>query len=376
MATRAYRGGGAYGGTLYNCTLTDNFGGGSAGGGGGGAYGGTLYNCMLTDNSASLELGGGAAGGTLYNCTLTGNSAAAGGGASGGTLYNCMLTGNSAYGFYGNGGGGAFGGTLYNCTLTGNSAYGYTAPAVVGRMAARSTTARSPATRPRLPRAGGGGAFGGTLYNCIVYYNTASNGPNFSGGTLNYCCTTPLPDGGAGNITNAPMFAYLAGGNLRLLSNSPCVNAGTNQDWMVDAVDLDGRQRIIGGVVDMGAYERGSILPIDWLQKYGLNPDGESDFLDSDEDGMNNWQEWRCKTDPTNETSFLGFMTLTSEGEGFVLRWRSEEGVRYRLDRSTNLCTDVFGYLVRTNILATPSINSETDTVVGSGPWFYRVGVE
>ena len=34
-------------------------------------------------------------------------------------------------------------------------------------------------------------------------------------------------------------------------------------------------------------------------------------------------------------------------------------------------------YLVRTNIIATPSINSETDkTAVGTGPWFYRVGVE
>ena len=92
---------------------------------------------------------------------------------------------------------------------------------------------------------------------------------------------------------------------------------------------------------------------------------------------MDNWQEWRCHTDPTNETSFLGFTTPAPEGEGFVLRWRSEEGVRYRLKRSTNLNTDAFGYLVRTNIIATPSINSETDTTaVGSGPWYYRVGVE
>jgi hypothetical protein len=41
------------------------------------------------------------------------------------------------------------------------------------------------------------------------------------------------------------------------------------------------------------------------------------------------------------------------------------------------LNTDAFGYLMRTNIAATPSINSETDTTAGeSGPWYYRVGVE
>src|SRR5207237_53595 len=71
---------------------------------GGGAYGGSLTNCTLTGNSArSFANGGGAIGGgaylcTLYNCTLTSNSASAtsggfasGGGVSGGTLYNCIV---------------------------------------------------------------------------------------------------------------------------------------------------------------------------------------------------------------------------------------------------------------------------------------------
>ena len=92
---------------------------------------------------------------------------------------------------------------------------------------------------------------------------------------------------------------------------------------------------------------------------------------------MDNWQEWRCNTDPTSRTSFLHFTTSVSEGTAFVMRWQSAEGVRYRLNRSTNLITDDFSYLVRTNIVATPSINTETDkTAVGCGPWFYRVEVE
>ena len=78
------------------------------------------------------------------------------------------------------------------------------------------------------------------------------------------CCTAPAQAGWApGNITANPMFitngsgygaSYVAG-NYRLRPDSPCINAGTNQDWMTNAVDLDGRTRIRYKIVDMGAYE-------------------------------------------------------------------------------------------------------------------------
>jgi hypothetical protein len=108
-------GGGVYGGTLYNCTISGGaYWGGS--GSGGGAYNSKLYNCTITGCSAGI--GGGVYKGTLYNCTLTGNSASSGGGAESATLYNCMLVGNSV----GQGGGGAWGSTLYNCALIDNHA--------------------------------------------------------------------------------------------------------------------------------------------------------------------------------------------------------------------------------------------------------------
>ena len=240
----AFSGGGASGGTLYNCTLTGN----SAGfGGGGGVSGGTLYNCMLTGNSAGSGDGGGARDSTLYNCTFIDNSGFSGGGACDSTLYNCILFGNWAQS-YGDGGGardstlynctftsnsaehggGAYGGTLYNCMLTGNSAYEH---------------------------GGGGGAYESTLYNCIIYYNTASSDSNYRSCTLNYSCTTPDP-GGVGNITNDPRFVNAAAGDYHLQSNSPCLNAGTNQNWMIGATDIAGNPRLdAGGRVDMGAYE-------------------------------------------------------------------------------------------------------------------------
>ncbi len=61
---------------------------------GGGVYGGTLNNCTLTANSASS--GGGVHSGTLNNCTLTGNSAVSGGGAGNAALNNCILYFNTA----------------------------------------------------------------------------------------------------------------------------------------------------------------------------------------------------------------------------------------------------------------------------------------
>lgn len=60
---------------------------------------------------------------------------------------------------------------------------------------------------------------------------------------------------GLSNIANDPLFVSRANGDFHLLSNSPCINKGTNMDWMIGATDLDGNSRVQGGIVDMGAYE-------------------------------------------------------------------------------------------------------------------------
>ncbi|NLH72969.1 MAG: hypothetical protein GX456_07940, partial [Verrucomicrobia bacterium] len=195
VGNSAWYGGGAYRGTLYNCSLTDNY---SAGGGGGGAYESTLYNCTLTGNVAARN-GGGAYRSTLYNCTLTCNSAESGGGALYSTLYNCTLTGNSAE--YG---GGARDSTLHNSTVTGNSARR------------------------------GGGVYGSTACNSIVCYNMADFWENYSDSTLNYCCTTPLPLEGVGNIHGDPKL--VSSGHIAL--NSPCCGAGNAA--YATGVDIDG----------------------------------------------------------------------------------------------------------------------------------------
>jgi hypothetical protein len=338
-------GGGAYNSSLTNCTLNGNLV--DPGFEGGGATQSILDHCTLTGNSASQ--GAGVFGCILYNCTVRSNTADYGGGAYGGTLNNCVLNDNSA--FYN--GGGAFGGTLNNCTLTDNSADDY---------------------------GEGGGAFGGTLNNCIVYLNAAQSSANYdSNCLLTYCCTTPLPANGFGNITNDPLFVDLARGNLRLQPNSPCINAGNNA-YAPAGPDLDGNRRIAGGTVDIGAYEfqnPTSLISYAWLQQFGLPTDGSADFADPDHDGMNNWQEWRCGTNPTNALSALRMISALPTGTIVTISWQSVVGVSYFLECSTNLVgpSPVFtpvaagipGQDGTTSYWSTPAI--------GSGPAFYRVGV-
>jgi parallel beta-helix repeat protein len=273
----------------------------------------------------------------LTNCVIVGNSAvplsdSVGGGVIYGTLYNCVLSGNTAT----YGGGGAALSTLYNCTLTGNSVNAY-----------------------------GGGAYGCTLYNCVACFNTSQLFPYYADidwtSIANDCC-----------FSNPPFIDY-PHGNLRLQANSPTGNTA----YVMTATDLDGRPRIVGGTVDMGAYEFQPGISgafIGWLPQYGLPTDGSADYTDPDHDGMNNWQEWVCGTCPTNAQSVLRLVSATPAGTNITVTWQSVAGVNYFMERSTNFASP-FTHLA-SFIMGQAGTTSYADTnAVGAGPLFYRVGV-
>jgi hypothetical protein len=287
--------------------------------------GGTLYNCLLSDNLAISGYGGGA----FWSATLN----------------NCILVGNSA-----NYGGGAYSCTLNNCTVCTN--YG------------------------NISFASGGGAYGCTLNNCIVYYNTGASPADACGCTLNYCCT-PDP-GGVGCFTNAPLFVNQAS-DFHLQSNSPCINSGNN-GYVATTTDLDGNPRIVGGTVDMGAYEfqkPTSVISYAWLQQYGLPTDGSADYTDPDGDGMNNWQEWIAGTDPTNAQSVLRIVQISTGTSGTTLTWQSSNSRTYFIQRSAGMGAPSSFQPLASNIVGQAGSTTFTDTnVVPNASVFYRVGVQ
>ena len=194
--------------------------------------------------------------GTLSGVTLTNGYAATGatldnygGGALlyyGGSLANCVVVDCEAE----SKGGGAclwYGGTMNNCTVAGNTAIA------------------------------GGGCYmwgGGTINNSILWDNTAtgssSHDVDLSGSdTLRYCCASQssiLSKDGC--ITNNPLF--VSSNDLHLQETSPCINAGANA-YVTTSTDADGLDRILGGSVDMGAYEADPVFTAQTIELLPAN---------------------------------------------------------------------------------------------------------
>lgn len=406
-------GGGAYGCTLSNCSILANQAVAGGGFGGGAAYS-TLASCVVSNNSAgasggglfmgratdslissnrAIAFGGGACSNILVNCVLTRNVAVGapsvtasglGGGAYHGSLTLCTVSSNSAH----SSGGGVYSSALDNCLLVGNVAvYG---GAVAADVLSPPTVLNSCTIAGNSASVQGGGLSSAgeaapshlLATNCIVFGNTAPTGANYFFAfaeeiSFNHCDITPFPTNGFGNIANDPAFVDVGAADLHLQRNSPCINAGNNAAVRV-STDLDSNPRIVSGTVDIGAYEfqgQGSVISYAWMQQYGLPTDGSADYADPDGDHLNNWQEWRCGTDPTNALSVLRLLAPLPTATNVAVSWQSVTGMTYFLEQSTNLASKPLFSPLATNIVGQAGTTTYTDTNAPGVPRFYRVGV-
>ena len=232
---------------------------GGKGGNGGGVlcFGGTFSDCTFQANTT----GNGGAG----RLEDVGFVADGGTGGDGAGMYangpmilrSCALVSNTtgkggqgSYGIGGNGGNGGGiwnqGGTVANCTTWGNSLG-------IGGAGFPSTNA------PGVDGVGGGiWSSNGAVVNCILWNDAGTElaGSDFQVSYSDVAGGTGEPWFDPANCLDVdPQFVNPGLGDWHLAGTSPCINAGTNQAWMTDAVDLDGNPRISCEFVDMGAIE-------------------------------------------------------------------------------------------------------------------------
>ncbi len=205
----------------------------------GGVVGGIVEDCVIAGNVSTPDNEHGAGGvvaGAYSRCVFMGNSGWCGAVSEARSLENCLLYGNT---------GGMDGivantpsefndeekGAFVSCTIAGNEC---TEGVVVARC---------------------------TLGDCIVWGNSS---PGHVEPSMEYCfaesCCLRESMDGQGNFVANPLFIDAANGDFHLRSDSPCINAGSNE-MTTATCDLDGQTRIIFGRIDVGCYESSAVPP-------------------------------------------------------------------------------------------------------------------
>ena len=266
-----------YAGTVTNCDIRNN----TAvqpptrnnimAGCGASVYGGLLVNCVIRDNAGGDYVGCRGAlymrGGAAVGCVISNNnvgsgttdaSALVGGGGGvclegGGLVDRCIIVSNTAW-F----GGGAYvlGGTLRSSLIRdscGGSGVLMTSGVVENCTIVKNTAGASGFTYSGLSMSGG------ATRNSIVYLNAGGNAVEKTGGSFDYC-HSESPIAGVSNSVADPSFVDQLNGNYRLAAGSTCIETGTNLAWVATSYDLEGNPRLIGPIVDRGAYENNAAL--------------------------------------------------------------------------------------------------------------------
>jgi predicted outer membrane repeat protein len=353
----------------------------------------TIINCTFSKNAASYA--GGMANRnhcspTVINCTFIGNSVHSGGAGmfdwhSSSTLINCNFCGN--FGRYG----AAMqiydsNTTLTNCTFSGNFAREQGGAIYVSYSSVHLNNCSIAGNVAGLFYGGGiynrVGSSSLFLTNCILWNNSDSSGMDESaqiyGGTpvISFCCIQGWTDTwiGPGNIGSDPMlvrnpddggdgwgvgdmvdFGKLLSigsnddfGDLHLLVDSPCIDAGDpNYTIEPNETDLDGNPRVIGGRIDMGAYEFFNTPPV-----ANAGPDQVA--------------ECACNTVEVTKVTLDGTGSSDTDGDPLTYTWTGSftESPAYGATPTVTLEAGCPGEYVITLVVNDGTEDSEPDDVV------------
>jgi len=126
-------------------------------------------------------------------------------------------------------------------------------------------------------------------------------------------------------------------------------------------------------------------VPLYWLKdKLGITSQSalhSTVHVDTDGDGMTDFQEWKAGTNPQDRDS--KFMVYSdspagdeaSSGGKIVVTWKSLPNRTYTVKRADDL--SVGFYPIMSGITGAPPVNSFVDTTAtGKGPYFYKIVVE
>jgi hypothetical protein len=275
----AWDGGGLYWceATIRNNTIEENAA--AAGGGGLDNCDGIVEDNIISGNTANSAAGLNGCDGVVRDNAIAQNVAEWRGGGLGycdGLIVGNIIAGNSTTGVGADAGQGS---GLFGCDgmIRSNLIAGNSSSASGGGLCWCEGEISNNTVVHNFAGYSGGGLDNctGPVANCIVWANTAPGDAQLRTSSVpTYSCIQDWTGGGDGNITSDPRFVDSNGpddnwttyedNDYHLLSDSPCIDEGTNSVLTPPGLDMDGNLRIarwkypLVAIVDMGAYEYGS----------------------------------------------------------------------------------------------------------------------